>query len=105
MIPCMCLVQEGQINERVASTLKSKLEDFAQKTFNAPASVNWLVVGRGNGFTEAKPSTTSLVSFQSNQALSKEDRTAMLEGICDLWMAETGCSIAEIVASVSDPQA
>ncbi|MEM1132302.1 MAG: hypothetical protein AAGH53_05140 [Pseudomonadota bacterium] len=103
MIPITCFVQQGQIGADIAGALREELGAFAQSELDGEAMINWIEVKPGNGFTEAKPSTSSLVSIQSPQALAQAERIAMLQRICDLWMEKTACSINEIVASINDP--
>ena len=103
MIPILCLVQEGGIAPAVSQQLEIRLSDITGKALDTDTQVMWIEVAKGNGFTEGKPSTSSLVSVQSPQALRQDDRIALMSEICDLWMEQTGCSINEIVAAVSDP--
>lgn len=105
MIPCTCLVQEGQVPAQSETELKSRLEAFAQRAFGAEPAINWITVPQNGGFTAAKPSTSSIVTMQANRPLEQADRVALLEEVCDLWMDQTGCSLDEIVAVISDPQA
>lgn len=104
MIPVMCLVQEGQIAPSVGEQLRSSLSALSQKTLGVDAAISWLEVKAGNGFTEAKPSTSSLVSMLANRPLAQAERVRIMQDICDVWMAATDCSINEIVAAVRDPE-
>ena len=103
MTAIMCLVQEGRIEPSTATALKDGLGAIAAKAFGGGPQINWIEVQKGNGFTEAKPSTSSLVSMPSSRPLPQQERIAIMKAICDLWMDKTGCSINEIVAAVSDP--
>lgn len=103
MIPIMCLVQQGGIEPSVSGVLKTDLMELAQRAFDEESEIAWIEVGKGNGFTEAKPSTSSLVSIQANRPLPQGERIAIMKNICDFWMQRTSCSINEIVAAVSDP--
>lgn len=105
MLNCTCLVQENQIPDETQAALRTKLDQLAQNEFGAGLTVNWITVPEGGGFTAAKPSTSSLVSIQSNKALAFEARKAILSKMCDIWMDDTGCSLDEIVAVVTDPAA
>ena len=104
MIPIMCLVQEGGIEPSVGEALKADLTGLVLRVFGDKGEVAWIEIEKGNGFTEAKPSTSSLVSIQANRSMSQEERVSVMKSICDFWMARTGCSINEIVAAVSDPE-
>ena len=103
MIPCMCLVQKGQISAETEATLRAEMESFAQKNFGDSAEFNWMTVPENSGFTAGEPSTSVLVSMQSNRQLSKTDRTTLLAQLCDIWMTTADRSINEVVASISDP--
>lgn len=105
MISCTCFVQEGQKADQIQATLKDKLDAFSQQAFNAPAQQTWITVGAGNGFTEAKPSTSSIVSFQAAAPLEQDKRAELLRELCGIWTAETGCSLDEVVATINDPSA
>lgn len=103
MIPCRCLVQAGQTPDHRQSALRSRLSDFSTRAFGDTADISWVPIVAGSGFTAGKPSTSSLVAFTAPAAMEQGKRAALLSEICDLWMAETGCSLNEIVAVISDP--
>lgn len=103
MIPVLALVQEGQITETVTHQLKTGLSEIALSEFDQVAEIRWLEVKPGNGFSDAVSSRASIVSLQANQPLPQDRRIAVMHRLCDLWRDKTGCSINEIVASVSDP--
>ena len=103
MIPVTCFVQEGQIDPATGEALRGDLSQLSQSALGSEAHINWVEVKNGNGFTEAKPSTSSLVSIQCDRALSKDERMAMMNNICDAWMEKTGCSLNEVIAAVYDP--
>lgn len=104
MIRCMCLVQEGQAPDNKREVLVEKLNSFTQASFNEDADVYWHAIPQGSGYTAAKPSTSSIVSVTAPKPLSQAERIPLLNEICELWMNETGCSINEVVASMSDPR-
>ena len=103
MIPCRCLVQAGQVPDRRQSELRSLLNDFSARSFGKDADISWVPVAAGCGFTASKPSTSSVVAFTAPTPLDQSTRVKLLSEICDLWMAQTGCSLNEIVAVISDP--
>ena len=104
MINCTCLVQVGQHPDRCESNLTAALGGFTERAFGAPASISWITVPAGGGFTAGKPSTSSIVSMSAPEPLDQSHRAALLGELCELWMNETGCSINEIVAVISDPR-
>ena len=105
MIPCTCLVQEGQFSSGTQSALRSKLNGFAYEAFGAGVDINWIEVPKTGGFTASKPSTSSLILMQAPAAVAQEKRAALLSELCHNWMAETGQTLNEIVGVISDPVA
>ena len=103
MIPVMCLVQEGGIDPSVGAALQADLSNLVRQVFGDKGELAWIEVKKGNGFTQAMPSTSSLVSIQANRPLAHDERVSIMKSICDFWMKRTGCSINEIVAAVNDP--
>ena len=97
-VETMCVVQAGQISDAVREMLASRLSQVTQAAFGEDASVNWLEVPKGNGWTAGEASTTSVVSM-SVPPMEQGDRTRLLHAICDAWAGETDCHINEIVAS------
>lgn len=104
MIRCMCVVQAGQTPDNSQAALTEKLNIFSEKAFGQPASILWTAVPAASGFTAAKPSTSSIVSFTAEHPVAQEERVSLLKDLCDLWTGETGCSVNEIVAVINDPQ-
>ena len=103
MINCTCIVQEGQSPDQNREKLLDAISGFTAKSLNEEAKIAWIQVAAGNGFTEGKPSTSSVVSLTANEPLSTIKREAFLRELVDLWTHSTGCSVDEIVAVVSDP--
>lgn len=104
MINCNCVVQAGQIPPDTEMLLRERLSDFTMQAFQAPAQIDWAVIPEESGFTAGLPSTTSVVVITAKQSLAQERRKVLLEELCDLWIAETGCSINEVVGVIADPQ-
>ena len=103
MINCTCFVQEGQAPDRQQSEMQTLLRDFASKSFGGDAQIAWVPVAQGNGFTEGKPSSSSVVSFTADAPLQPQRRESLLRELVELWTARTGCSVDEIVAVIADP--
>ena len=104
MIPTMCLVQAGQVSAEQEARLRNEMESFAQRSFAASSTMNWVEVPKNSGFTAGQPSTSILVSMQSNRQLEKAERIELLKELCDLWIAHTGRSSDEVVGVIADPQ-
>lgn len=105
MIPCTCLVQEGQLSSSTESALRSKLDGFAYESFGVGIDINWIEVPKTGGFTASKPSTSSLVLIQAPAAIPQDRRAILLEELCKGWAAETGQTLHEVVGVISDPVA
>ena len=103
MIQAMCLVQAGQVSEQQEARLRADMEDFSQRSFSTGAAINWIVVPENSGFTAGKPSTSILVSMLSNRPLDSAERTELLKELCDIWIAQTGRSMDEVVGVIRDP--
>ena len=105
MIPCTCLVQEGQISSAIESALRSKLDGFAHEAFGVGVNINWIEVPKTGGFTASKPSTSSLVLIQAPVAVEQDKRDVLLGELCNGWASETGQTLNEVVGVISDPAA
>lgn len=105
MIQAVCMVQEGQIPPQTEASLRSGLNAFSEKAFGEPINIQWVAIPERSGFTAGKPSTSSLVSLTSNKVLERSERKALLMELCDFWMAETKCSLDEVVGVINDPAA
>ena len=104
MVRCVCLVQQGQRADQQRETLTAELEAFCQRVFGDTPPVNWIAIAPGSGFTAGEPSTSSIISITAPAPLAQPDRARMLGDLCDMWMAQTGCSMNEVMAVVSDPR-
>ena len=104
MIPCTCIVQDGQISAESEATLRSKLDAFSTKAFGSSAEINWVTVPAAGGFTASKPSTSSIVSIRPSAPIDQETRATLLHELCGIWTAETGQTLNEIVGVISDPK-
>lgn len=104
MIHCTCMVQEGQISAEKADILRAETSAFANKAFGAEPSINWIVVPEGSGFTAAKPSTSVLVTMNSDRALSLAEREPLLRELGAIWEKHAERSPDEVVTVISDPQ-
>ena len=103
MVNCTCFVQEGQSPDQHRGDIQTLLNTFTSASFGEDAQISWIPVAPGNGFTAGRPSTSSVVSITSNEPLNPERRESLLRQLVALWTENTGCSIDEIVAVISDP--
>jgi hypothetical protein len=105
MIPCNCVVQEGQIPDDTAAALRASISAFTERTFGAPAEFRWLTVPKRSGFTASAPSTSSVISLRAPRAVSPMEREPLLRELCGVWTEHTKCSLNELVGVISDPVA
>ena len=104
MIHCICMVQEGQITPDQEAALRRDTAGFASKHFGAEPEFNWVTVGKGNGFTEAKPSNSVIVSMNADRSLAPSSREPLLRELCEIWERGAGLSPNEVVTVIRDPQ-
>ena len=62
-VETVCIVQAGQISNAVRELLASRLSQVTRAAFGEDASINWLEVPKGNGWTAGEASTTSIVAM------------------------------------------
>lgn len=105
MIPVTCLVQAGQVSSALEKNLRNDMAEFVKNSFDATAEIAWIVVPEKSGFTAGKPSTSILVSVQSNHALETAHRIELLHRLCNIWIEKTGLSNNEVVGVITDPKA
>ena len=103
MIQCTCFVQAGQTADLRKDGLQIQLNDFTNSAFGADAQVAWVTVPEGNGFTAGQPSKSSVVAMTAAESLSPTHRETLLRELVALWTTETGCSVDDVVAVISDP--
>ena len=104
MIHCICMVQEGQIAPDQEQALRRDTADFASRHFGSAPEFNWVTVGKGNGFTEAKPSNSVIVSMNADRSLAPSSREPLLRELCEIWERGAGLSPNEVVTVIRDPQ-
>lgn len=99
MIRCNCLIQEGQIAVAQLANLEAGLSKITQTHFAEGAEIGWTHIAQGSGFTDAKPSKSSIISMSVPADTAQETRVNVLHAICDLWSSETGCHVDDVVAT------
>jgi hypothetical protein len=103
MAICQCLVQEEQVSAEAEAALREDMTAFAQGHFGYKPAYNWTVVGAGNGFTEAKPSNSVIVSMPADRSMPVTEREPLLRELGDIWMKHTGLTGDEVVTVIRDP--
>lgn len=100
MVQCVCFLQEGQIAGKVVDDLRQGIERLVRaEQLAREVTFVMIEVPQGQGWTAGEPSTTSVVSLTA-PPVSQPRRERMLRALCDLWMSHTGCSAAEILATI-----
>ncbi len=104
MIHCTCMVQTGQISETQQAELRAETSAFAKRHFGMAPSIQWVEVPEDSGFTEAKPSTSVLVSMNADRALAPSEREPLLRELGDIWIEHANRGPNEVVTVISDPE-
>lgn len=103
MINCTCIVQAGQSPDRCKEDICRQLSQFTEASFGEAATIAWIPVPAGSGFTAGQPSKASVVSIASNEPLHPARRESLLRELVASWTATTVCSVDDIVAVIADP--
>lgn len=93
-----CMIQEGQTASTMKDALELGIQTILTEYFKSEVEFVWTVVASGSGFTEAKPSASSLVSMPVPADITQERRIAFLSAICEMWASTTNCHVNEVVA-------
>ncbi len=104
MIPILCFAQAGQLPSDTTERLDTDLDAFARRAFDQPATIRWVVVPDGGGFTAAEPSTTVVVSIRANRPLEQHERANLLVQLSEVCSTRTGKAPGELVLSLLDPE-
>jgi len=104
VIHCTCMVQAGQISETQQARLRTETNIFSKRHFGSEPSIQWVEVPEGSGFTEAKPSTSVVVSMNADRSLAPSEREPLLRELGDIWIEHAQRSSNEVVTVISDPQ-
>jgi len=105
MISFDCIVQEGVISPRLRPELKSALARISTSLLGGSpgeVTVEFTEIPRGFGFRGGELSTTSLVRGLIPPGCRQEVRVDLMQQICDMWCATTGCATDELIVSARD---
>ena len=105
MISFNCIVQEGVIPPRIRPELQSALARISTSLLGgAPedVAVDFTEIPRGFGFRGGEISTTSLVRGSVPPGCRQEIRLVLMQQICNMWCATTGCATDELIVSARD---
>ena len=105
MISFNCIVQEGAVPQQLRPELKSRLARISTSLLGgspAAVEVEFTEIPYGFGFRGGEISTTSMVRGLIPPGCSQELRVDLMQRICDLWCATTGCATDELIVSARD---
>ena len=100
-----CMVQEGQVADRMRARLVEGLQRLGAETFTEVAEeveIRWITIPKGFGFTAGKPSTSSLIARSVPTGFGDAERTAFMTRVSRLWQEVTGCHPDEVVVTTLD---
>ena len=105
MISFNCIVQEGVIPPRLRPRLESALARISTSLLGgspADVAVEFTEIPHGFGFRGGDLSTTSVVRGSIPPGCVQEVRVDLMQQICDMWCATTGCATDELIVSARD---
>ena len=107
MINYNCIVQEGVVPDELRMKLAAEIRRISASVLSIAEDdieVGYYEVRNGFGFRGGEVSTTSTVRGQLTEPIDQETRVDLMTQILNMWVAETGCEIDELLASARDPQ-
>ena len=107
MINYNCIVQEGVVPDELRMKLAAEIRRISASVLciaEDDIDVSYYEVRNGFGFRGGEVSTTSTVRGQLTDPIDQETRVDLMTQILNMWVAETGCEIDELLVSARDPQ-
>ena len=107
MINYNCIVQEGVVPDELRMKLAGEIRRISASVLSIAEDdidVRYYEVRNGFGFRGGEVSTTSTVRGQLTDPIDQETRVDLMTQILNMWVAETGCEIDELLVSARDPQ-
>ena len=107
MINYNCIVQEGVVPDELRMKLTGEIRRISASVLSIAEDdidVRYYEVRNGFGFRGGEVSTTSTVRGQLTDPIDQETRVDLMTQILNMWVAETGCEIDELLVSARDPQ-
>ena len=107
MINYNCIVQEGVVPDELRMKLAGEIRRISASVLSIAEDdidVSYYEVRNGFGFRGGEVSTTSTVRGQLTEPIDQETRVDLMTQILNMWVAETGCEIDELLVSARDPQ-
>lgn len=102
-----CIVQEGIVPDDIRVKLADEIRRISASALNIAEdgiNVEYHEIRRGFAFRGGEVSTTSTIRGQLTEAIEQGIRVDLMTQIQNMWMAETGCGVDELIISARDPQ-
>lgn len=102
-----CIVQEGIVPDDLRVKLAAEIRRISASVLNIAEDgidIDYHEIRHGFAFRGGEVSTTSTIRGQLTEALDQETRVELMTQILNMWMAETGCDVDELLVSARDPQ-
>ena len=100
-----CLVQRNSAADSNRHALEQRLASLHANHFpGETATFRWRAAEAGFMFSEGRQSTSSVISCQIDHPTTLELRERYMRAVCDAWTAVTGCTVHEIVVSMTDTE-
>ena len=102
-----CIVQEGVVPDDLRVKLAGEIKRISASVLSIAEDgidVSYYEVRNGFGFRGGEVSTTSTVRGQLTKPIDQDTRVNLMTQILNMWVAETGCEIDELLVSARDPQ-
>lgn len=102
-----CIVQEGIVPNELRVKLADNIRHISASVLGIPEdgiAVDYHEIRHGYAFRGGEVSTTSTVRGQLTEAIDQDTRVDLMTRILNMWMAETGCDVDEVLVSARDPQ-
>ncbi len=102
-----CIVQEGIVPDDLRVKLAAEIRRISASVLSIAEDgieVGYYEVRHGFGFRGGEVSTTSSVGGQLSEPIDQDTRVDLMTQILNMWLAETGCAVDELIVSVRDPR-
>ena len=102
-----CIVQEGVVPDELRVTLADNIRRISASVLNISEDgigIDYHEIRRGFAFRGGEVSTTSTVRGHLTEPIDQETRVDLMTQILNMWIAETGCGVYELLVSARDPQ-
>ena len=97
----VCSAHSGGESLAKAKTLEGELREIYRRHFGPKTSLTciWTEIPAGQAFIAGGPSRATGVLAPVPDEIEQRQRETFMRDICDIWQAQTGCSINEIMVT------